>query len=251
MKEKTAAKSDKKRGVPDTRRLREQWEHKRAELRPDPETLRSWRAGVEWERKGIHLSATVLALWTYYLHEPLATAGLTLITLFVLAVDFFRIRSRRWALWFFRTFPFVFRVDERHTYTGASILMIGITLTSALFPAKPATAGILCLTWGDSAAALVGQFYQHRRRLRRAKKHLPRTAPAVRKRRNKTWAGTLGCYLVSLVMILLVVGPQPLVIVAGAVAATLMERWTAGRWDNLTMPLATAGVVHFALTWLS
>jgi len=51
-------------------------------------------------------------------------------------------------------------------------------------------------------------------------------------------------------MILLVVGPQPLVIVLGGTTAALMERWTHGRWDNLTMPLATAGIVHYALTWL-
>lgn len=251
MKEKLAPANEKGRLVPDASRLRAQWEQRRAELKPDPETIRSWREGVEWDRKGIHLSTTVLAAWTYYINEPLASGGLVLVTLFVLAVDFFRMRSRRWAIRFFRAFPFVFRVDERYTYTGASILMIGITLTSALFPAKPATAGILCLTWGDSAAALVGQFYQHWRRRHRARQRKARPVPAVRKRRNKTWAGTLGCFVVSMLMILVVIGPQPLVVISGALVAAFMERWTAGRWDNLTMPLASAGVVHFGLTWLT
>jgi len=250
MKEKIASQNGKNRMLESSRRLKAQWEHKRAELKPDPEALRSWRAGVEWDRKGIHLSVTILAFWTYYVTEPYATSGLVLLTLFVLAVDHFRIRSRRWALWFYRTFPFVFRGDERYRYSGATILMIGITLTSALFPAGPATAGVLCLTWGDSAAALVGQFYQHWRKMRRLKKGHPIVAPAVRKRRHKTWAGTLGCLFVSMFMILLVIGPQLQTILLGGVAAALMERWTHGRWDNLTMPLATAGVIQFSLNWL-
>ncbi|MFH1843941.1 MAG: hypothetical protein ABIF77_12115 [bacterium] len=222
-----------------------------AQFAPDPETIRSWREGVEWDRKGIHLSSTILALWTYYLQEPLATGGLLVATLFVLTVDLSRLRSRRWGVWMYRRFPFVFRVDERHVLSGASVMMIGSTLTSALFPAGPATAGILCLAWGDSAAALIGQGYS-RWRLR---KQLQKTGGkrrdlAVRRRRNKTLAGTLGCLIVSMVMILIVMGPLPVVLVLGSLTAALMERWTPGRWDNLTMPLASAGVIHYSLTWL-
>jgi dolichol kinase len=216
----------------------------------DPETLRSWRQGVEWDRKGIHLSATVLAFWTYTASEPLATAGLLLLTLFVLAVDHARLHSRRWGLWMYRRFPFVFRVDERHDYSGASMLMIGITLTSLLFGSGPATAGILCLVWGDSAAAISGQFYQHWRRLKRLRRGQRLREVAVRKRRHKTLVGTLGCLVVSMIMIALAMGPRPLVVGLGGLAAALMERWTPGRWDNLTMPLVTAGIIQLSLTWL-
>ena len=38
-------------------------------------TIRNWRQDVEWDRKGIHLSSTLLALWTFYLGEPIATAS--------------------------------------------------------------------------------------------------------------------------------------------------------------------------------
>jgi dolichol kinase len=229
----------------------------------DPETVRYWRKGVEWDRKGIHLTSTILALWTFYMHEPFATGGLILATVFVLVVDRGRLASRRWGLWMYRKFPFVFRSDERHDYSGASIMMIGATLTSALFPFRPATAGILCLTWGDSAAALVGQFYSHWRRMRKLKRVDGRIPPAVSRRRHKTVAGTLGCLIVSMLMILLVMFSEPItfeaggtwplwtIVVLGGVAAALMERWTPGRWDNLTMPLATAGVIHYVLTWLS
>jgi dolichol kinase len=224
---------------------------RRPHLHADPEILRSWRQGVEWDRKGFHLTSTILAFWTFYVYEPQATVGLALATLFVLAVDRARLNLRRWGIWMYRTFPFVFRVDERHEISGASIMMIGATLTSALFPAGPATAGILCLAWGDSAAALVGQTYTQWRLLRRLRRgRLPQLA-AVRKRRNKTLAGTLGCLVVSMIMIGLVIGPRPVIVGLGGLMAALMERWTPGRWDNLTMPLATAGALHYLLTWLS
>ena len=208
------------------------------------------RQELEWDRKGIHLSSTLLAFWTYSLHEPIATAGLALATVFVIAVDLARLGSRRWALWVYRKFPLVFRRDERHTLSGASIMMIGVTFTSALFPAKPATAGILCLAWGDSAAALVGQAWTHWQYVRKLRRAGPSRDHVVKTRGRKTLAGTLGCLIVSMAMVLLVMGPDPLLALLGGLAAALMERWTHGRWDNLTMPLATAGVLQLVLVWV-
>ena len=213
-------------------------------------TIRNWRQDVEWDRKGIHLSSTLLALWTFYLGEPIATTGLALATVFVLAVDWARLGSRRWALWIYRKFPFVFRHDERHALSGASVMMIGCTLTSAAFPAGPATAGILCLTWGDSAAALVGQAWTHWRQARRLRRDPGYRAPVVRRRGQKTVAGTTGCLLVSMIMVFVVMGPRWDLVLLGGLMAALVERVTHGRWDNLTMPLATAGVLQLALLWV-
>ena len=209
----------------------------------DPSLLQSWRHGLEWDRKGIHLLSTALAVWTFYVSEPLASGGIVVATCFVLAVDLSRLRSRRWAVMIYRLLPFVFRRDERRSISGASIMMLGIAATSLLFPARPATAGILCLAWGDSAAALVGQFYKHWRYVRELRGASPQTAPVVRRRGGKTTAGTLGCFVVSMLMILLVVGPQWSVVVAGGAVAALLERWTPGRWDNLTVPVGAATVV--------
>lgn len=207
------------------------------------------RKELEWDRKGIHLSSTILAFWTYFLGEPVATAGLALATIFVIAVDLARLGSRRWALWVYRKFPFVFRRDERHTLSGASIMMIGVTLTSAAFSAKPATAGILCLAWGDSAAALVGQAWTHWMYVRKLRRAGPSRDHVVKKRGRKTLAGTLGCLVVSMVMVSLVMGPHPGIALLGGLAAALMERVTHGRWDNLTMPLGTAAVIQLVLAW--
>jgi dolichol kinase len=216
----------------------------------DSKPSQAWRRELEWDRKGIHVSSTLLAFWTFVMHEPLASIGLAIATLCVLAVDWARLGSRRWALWVYRKFRFVFRRDERHTLSGASVMMLGVTLTSAFFAAGPATAGILCLAWGDSAAALVGQAWSRWRYGRRLRASEASGAPVVWKRRRKTLAGTLGCFIVSMAMVALAIGPLPGLIVLGGAAAALMERWTPGRWDNLTMPLATAGILQYGLTWL-
>jgi len=210
---------------------------------------RSWRESVEWGRKAIHASSTLLAVWVLMVDDPVATFGLAIATVFVIAVDLSRLRAKRWALWIYRRFPLIFRRDERHNLSGASVMMAGATVTSYLFPADVTAAGILCLAWGDSSAAIVGQAVSHTRQqlgLEAAKRS---RAPVVIIRRGKTWAGSFACLIASGVVIALVLGWQPLPIVLGAIASAAMERWTPGRWDNLSIPLVSAGVMRICLRW--
>ena len=209
----------------------------------------TWRERVEWGRKAIHISSTFMAVWVMLFDDPLCTAGLGAATLSVISVDLARLASKNWALWFYRTFPLIFRRDERHTLSGASVMMFGATCTSFLFPSVPAAAGILCLAWGDSAAAVVGQAVSFRRRQLGLERDDGSRAPVVAKRGSKTWVGTTACFVVSMLMIALVSDASLLLTIAGGVASAAMERWTPGRWDNLTMPLATAAVIQFCNTW--
>jgi len=211
----------------------------------------SWRESVEWGRKAIHVCSSILALWILVMDDAgWRTGGLLAGALFVIAVDLFRLRMKRWALWFYRTFPLIFRRDERHTLSGASVMMIGATLTSYLFPREPAAAGILCLAWGDSAAAVVGQLVKYLLQRRGLEAPARSRAPVVARRGRKTWYGTAACLLVSAAMIWLVVTTDWRVVLPGAAMAAIMERWTPGRWDNLTIPLAVAAVVHLCFTML-
>jgi dolichol kinase len=215
-------------------------------IKPPP---RTWRESVEWGRKAIHMSSSVLAIWVLLVDDPLCTIGLASATVFIIIVDFARLAAKRWALWVYRTFPLIFRRDERYTLSGGSVMMIGATITSFLFPAVPAAAGILCLSLGDSAAAVVGQAVSFRRQQLGLEKGDGSRAPVVRKRGDKTWVGTSACFLVSMGVIAVVSDASLLLSVAGGVASASMERWTPGRWDNLTMPLATASVIQFCDTW--
>ena len=225
-------------------------EMKSAQTRSTRQRELSWRESVEWGRKGFHVCSSVLAVWAYLVDDPLATVGLVLAALLVIAVDLARLSLRRWALWAYRTFPLIFRREERYRLSGASVMMIGAAATSFLFPAGPAAAGILCLAWGDSAAAVVGQaFSRTRRQLGLEEAKGPR-APVVSRRGKKTIAGSLACFIVSALMIILTMGPRPELFLTGGLTAAAMERWTPGRWDNLTIPPVTAGVIQIFLTWV-
>lgn len=210
---------------------------------------RTWRESVEWGRKAIHMSSSILAVWVLFVDDPLCTIGLAAATVFVISVDIARLAAKRWALWCYRNFPLIFRHDERHTLSGGSVMMIGATIASFLFPSVPAAAGILCLSWGDSAAAIVGQAVSFRRQQLGLEKGDGSRAPVVRKRGSKTWVGTTACFVMSMLVIALVSDASLLLTVAGGIASASMERWTPGRWDNLTMPLATAAVIQFCDTW--
>lgn len=210
----------------------------------------SWRESVEWGRKGFHVCSSVLAVWTFLMDDPVATLGLAAAALLVIAVDVARLSMKSWALWAYRTFPLIFRREERHMLSGASVMMIGATATSFLFPAGPAAAGILCLAWGDSAAAVVGQAFSRTRRQLGLEEASGPMAPVVSRRGKKTVAGSLACFVVSALMIILTMGPRPELFLSGGLASAAMERWTPGRWDNLTIPPVTAGIVQIFLTWV-
>ena len=218
--------------------------------KPGSRPARTWRESVEWGRKAIHVASTSLALWVLLVDDPWTTIGLAAATLFVVATDLARLRMRRWALWMYRKFPLIFRRNERHDLTGASVMMIGATCTSFLFPPVPTAAGILCLAWGDSAAAVVGQAVSFQRQQLGLERADGSRAPVVSQRRGKTWVGTGACFVVSALVTGLVTGWAPTATLLAGIVSAAMERWTPGRWDNLTIPLATAAVIQFCQTWL-
>ncbi|MBN1483845.1 MAG: phosphatidate cytidylyltransferase [Chloroflexia bacterium] len=105
-----------------------------------------------------------------------------------------------------------------------------------------AAAGIMALTWGDAMAAMVGEPYgrQHYRLWGQ----------------EKSWLGSLACFswtFLSVTLTLRLVGnyppPQALLhAILGALAAALAEALTPLRMDNLTVPLATAGILFLLIS---
>jgi len=198
----------------------------------EPAAVPATEPRVEWRRQVLHLATAILAplVWA---PEPLGTTLLALGTVTAGAIDVARLRSPRRARRIDTLLPDVFRPDEARRLSGATLLLVGATVTSALFPPRAALAGFLCLAVGDAVAALAGQL-GHRRRARRG----------GRPGGGKTLAGSLACGLVCAGLIAAVVGPRPLTVLLGSAVAALVERATPGRWDNLTLPVAVAAVVQ-------
>ncbi|MBT3317170.1 hypothetical protein HN388_04240 [bacterium] len=210
---------------------------------------RGWRESVEWKRKAVHLSGCFLAVWVLIFAEPLATAVLFLLAFFIIAVDYSRLRAKKWAELIYQVFPMMYRNDERNTLSGSSAMIAGAAITSLLFESGPAFAGIMCLSLGDSAAAIFGQAYSFRRQQLGLEASDGTSTPVVNIRQGKTIAGSLACLIVCALIIFVFITKDFSTVLISSTVATAMERWTPGRWDNVTIPLVTAGVLQFLLSW--
>jgi len=210
---------------------------------------RGWRESVEWKRKSVHLAGCILAVWVLIISEPLATIVLFLLAFFIIAVDYSRLRATKWSELIYKYFPMMFRNDERNTLSGSSAMITGAAVTSLLFESGPAFAGIMCLSLGDSAAAVVGQSYSFRQQQLGLDTSDGTSTPVVNIRQGKTIAGSVACLIVSALIIFLFITRDFSTVMISSTVATAMERWTPGRWDNVTIPLVTAGVLQFLLNW--
>jgi dolichol kinase len=160
-------------------------------------------------------------------------AAVTLGTLLLAVSLVVEAARRRWPelngfLW--RLLPTVFRPWEGQRVLGSTWFAIGALLTLVAFGRDVGGTALLFLTWGDPAAELIGRAWG------------PQTG-------GKTVAGSLGCLFACLVAALVgmtVGGLGPLTVLAGAVTATVVERWSPPPDDNIWIPvlggLAMAGM---------
>jgi len=122
-------------------------------------------------------------------------------------------------LW--RLLPTTFRAWEDRRVFGSTWLGLGLLATLLLFGRDAGGTAALFLIWGDPAAELVGRAF----------------GPAGR---PKTLAGSLGCLAACLLAALVGVRLGHLALLpalAGALVATLVERWSPPPDDNVWMPL--------------
>lgn len=180
-------------------------------------------------RKLIHLATAVVpaAGWLVSFQLALVLAGAMVLASLVLEV------ARRWWPWFnrllWRLLPSVFRSWEHGKVLGSTWLAVGLLLTLVLCGRDAGGTAVLFLAWGDPAAEVTGRTWG-------------------RPGQRKSLAGSLGC----LGACLLAAGVgmwlgelSPTAAVAGAAAATLVERWSPPPDDNVWMPLLSGLVILF------
>ncbi len=203
------------------------------------EGLRRQRIHPEVVRKCIHIGVGNIILLAWYLAVP-RWLGVGFGCLFSLVA----LLSYRLPL-----LPSLNGVD-RHSF-GAFFYAISITVLLALFWQAPmhiyAVIGILVMTWGDALAALVGQAWgKHRYSFGSIK---------------KSWEGSLAMWLMSTIAIgavlwfgldlgVVTVSGGMIVSIAIGVAAvvTVLEVFSWGGLDNLTVPLAASGLCYWLLS---
>ncbi len=205
------------------------------------EGLRRQSVNPEVVRKCIHIGVGNIILLAWYLAVP-RWLGVGFGCLFSAVA----LLSYRLPL-----LPSLNGVDRRSF--GTFFYALSITILLALFWQTPtqiyAVIGILVMTWGDALAALVGQTWgRHRYSLGSIK---------------KSWEGSLTMWLVSTIAIgavlwlglglgvVSVSGGMIIGIAIGVAAiATILEVFSWGGLDNLTVPLLSSGLCYWLLSMI-
>jgi len=192
------------------------------------EVRRRWQGRREWSRKLVHIGtgAVLPIAWLFGIDQAIALPAAALVTLLA------ALNHRVGVL------PAIEDID-RHSY-GTIAYGASITLLLWLYwPQQPAaaTAGVLVMALGDGLAGLLGPW-------------IPSTSWRVCGQR-KSLVGTAAMAGASLALLLLLravalmqqlPAPTPWALVAVAAVAVLLEQWSLLGIDNLTVPLAVAGL---------
>lgn len=174
----------------------------------------TYLAGYHW----IGLNPTLLILGAFILLEACVEAA--------------RLKLPRFNEALISFFGGIHREEERHAVSGILWTATGCWLTLFFFGSRPVIvdAGILCLAFGDLAAALVG-------------KGIGRVHIGMFGRR-KTLEGSLACFAVCAAVALWLGFGLPAALLAAAVA-TAIELFPVPLNDNLWLPLGAALVLSF------
>lgn len=196
-------------------------------------------------RKLMHVALAWLAVigWLVSYQAELGLA----VVLVILSLVVERAR-RQWGwvnrlLW--RVLPTVFREWETRRVLGSTWYAVGALLALLAFGRDAGSTAILFLAWGDTAAEIVGRWWHHH--------HAPKASPTsslpATHHRAKTVAGSAGCLLACLAAAgigMQLGGLSPWAAAAGAITATVTERWSPPPDDNLWIPVLS-GLVMAAI----
>ena len=177
---------------------------------------------IELFRKSIHIIVAIVP----FLAAINITATMTLLaigTIFYTSAEYLRSEGHEIFL-ISRITVLASRYTDRGRFVlGPITLGLGAMLALMLYPEPAATIAILALAFGDSISSLVGKLYGNLK--------IPLTG-------GKTYAGSLACFFVVLLVALRITGSMVLAIPI-AIAATALEALPTRDLDNILMPVGT------------
>ena len=178
---------------------------------------------TENTRKAVHLLALLVPLVSELTSKSLVLAALSVIAIAYVLGEVLRLKGHRLP---FLT-SFTLKMSRPAERTGFIIrpayFAIGIILALVLYPSTIAYASICIVAIGDSAAAIVGERFGHRRIVRR-------------KTVEGFVAGLTAAFLLASFFV------SPIIALAGAAGAMIMELIDVPD-DNLTMPIVAGALM--------
>lgn len=184
----------------------------------------------EIKRKLFHLAALIYVVGIIYLPRWTYLAILGAALALVITGEAVRLRRPTVNRWLFERFGGLLRESERDRFSGVTWMLAGVIVTAAMVEPLPmAAAALLYLVLGDAAASLVG--------IRVRGPRWPRSPRRL--------SGTAACFVVCLI-----IGATLLPfeygwhgVLAGAVAATILEAGVVPLSDNFTIPVGSGAAL--------
>ena len=185
----------------------------------------------ELRRKSIHLLGLVFPILYVFTtrHTAIITVGVLLAI--ALGIELLKVFLPAFRVIFMRIFsPMLRSQEQRGGLTGATYYLIGSFLCILLFDKTLAIVCLCFLTLGDLFAALIGKQWGR-----------------IKLFSRKSLEGSLACFIVCAAAALLI-GLHPVVAIAGALVATLIELLPTGVDDNVTIPLISGLAMHLLIS---
>ena len=185
----------------------------------------------ELRRKSIHLLGLVVPILYFFTSRDLAIIGVGGLVVLALAAELLKGLVPTFRAIFLRIFSPILRSQEQKGgLTGATYFLIGSFLCILLFDKTLAIVCLCFLTLGDLCAALIGKQWGR-----------------IKLFSRKSLEGSLACFVVCTAAALLI-GLHPVLAIAGALVATLIELLPIGVDDNVTIPLISGLAMHLLVS---
>ena len=182
----------------------------------------------ELKRKSFHMIGIIYAVGIACLPRPVFIGSVAGLLLVVFVVESLRLRVLPVNDWFFLHFGGLFRKKEQNRFSGVVWMLAGILFSAvALRPVPLVIAVILYLVIGDTLASVAGKSLG---------------GPKLWCRKDKSISGSLSCFVSCLGVGWFVLTPEygALVVIWGALAATLGEIGLPSVDDNFALPVFTS-----------
>ena len=181
------------------------------------------------------LGGLLLPAIYYFTSKKISLIVFGIFFIFFFLADFLRLHYPRLNERIFKYFKTIIKEEERNSFSGNPYYISGAFLSVLLFEKGIAIASLCFLACGDLAASLVGKKWGRIRI------------------KGKSLEGGLGsllaCLLIGIVLLVLRLKLSFGILLIGALTASIVELFSPGRKDNLTVPLFS-GLIMQMVRWI-
>ncbi|MCK4649159.1 hypothetical protein KAT51_06525 [bacterium] len=169
------------------------------------------------------LGGLLLPAIYYFTDKKIALVIFGAFFIFFFLTDLLRLHNSRLNEWIFKYFKTIIKEEEKDRFSGNPYYISGAFLSVLLFEKGIAIASLCFVACGDLAASIIGKRYG---RIKMKKKSLEGGLSFL-----------LACLLIGIVLLVLRLNLSFGILLIGALTASIVELFSPGRKDNLTIPL--------------